>query len=214
MVSRSGTVWAPFLLATLLAVPGSLPLSLGEPEPNDTFAQAILVDKDNAGFIGSLSQTDNADMYRILLNRTSTTVESVQADLTKTSTGGQVRLYLYDADGYRLAWNATVTGAPISSSACAPYTGQVFIVVLLWVGSATADYELNITKSNLTPGTGILDGNNRPSEAVPVQDGFKLTKGLDSFFNAGDFYSVQLGTGPAWRDILILTHGDPRAAHA
>lgn len=212
MVRRSKAVWAPLLLVTLLAGPALLPLAPGETEPNDTFAQATLVDSDSARFIGSLSLTDTADMYKILLNRTSTTVESVRADLTKTSTGGQVRLFLYDADGYRLGWNATVSGVTVSSSACAPYTGYVFIVVLMWVGSATADYELNITKSNLTPDAGLLDGNNRPQDAVAVQDGFNVSKDADAFYNAGDFYSVQLGVGQGWRDILTVIVTAPAAA--
>jgi len=208
---RSGIAWAPFWLVTLLAVPGLLPLALADPEPNDTFAQAILVDSDSASLTGTVSQTDNVDIYKVLLNRTATTVEAVSAELTKTSTGGQVRLYIYDSDGYRLARNATVTESPVSSSVCAPYTGYVYIGVTAWVGAASYDYRLNLTKTNLTPDPSLLDGNNRPSEAVAVQDGSTVTKGADSYYNSGDFYSVQLGAGAAWSDVLTVTVTAPPA---
>jgi len=212
VVQRSRPVWAPLLLVTLLAVPALLPLCLAEPEPNDTFAQAIPVDSDAASFTGTLSQTDTVDLYKMMLNRTATTVEAVTAELTKTSTGGQVRLYIYDEDGYRLASNATVSAEPVSSSVCAPYTGYVFIGVIGWVGASGYDYRLNLTKSNLTPVAGLLDQNNRQNEAVAVQDGYSVTKGLDSVYNTGDFFLVQLGSGPALRDVLTVTVTVPASA--
>jgi hypothetical protein len=185
---------------------------MAETEPNDSFAQATLVDSDSGSFTGTLSQTDNVDMYKIMLNRTDPAVEAVTAELTKTSQGGQVRLYIYDRDGYRLAWNATVAETPVSSSVCAPYTGYVYIAVTAWVGTATYDYTLNLTKSNLTPDAGLLDSNNGPPEAIAAGDGFSTTKGADALYNAGDFFSVQLGAGTGWADILTVMVAVPATA--
>jgi len=204
-VSRKpdATWWSLWTVA-VLAVQAFLPAALAETEPNNSFTEATLIDSDAASIPGSLSQSDNADMYKILLNRTPPYVEAVTAQLTRTSPEGQVRLYLYDEDGYRLAWNATVSGAPVSSSVCAPYTGHVYIVVLLWLGAQTADYELNVTRANLTPDPALLDGNNRPSGAKAAYNGFSVVKDLDSFYNAGDFYYVQAAAGQSFSDILTV----------
>jgi hypothetical protein len=131
---------ASILFLAMLLAPGLGPLAHGAPEPNNTFAEAIPIDSDSASFNGTLTTGDNADMFKILLNRTPSSVEAVDANVTKTSSGGEVRLYLYDADGYRLAWNATVGDASIESSVCAPYTGYVYIVVLFLLGAASVDY--------------------------------------------------------------------------
>jgi len=207
------TIWAPLLWVTLLAVSAMLPLALAETEsePNDSFAQATLVDSDSS-FTGTLTLTDNVDMYKVLLNRTGATAEAVSAELTKTSSGGQVRLYIYDGDGYLLARNATVSETPVTSSVCAPYTGYVYIGVSAGTGAAAYDYMLNLTKTKLVPGPSLLDDNNRPSEAVAVQDGYDSLKGADSFYNTGDFYSVQLGTGAGWSDVLTVWVETPSSA--
>jgi len=204
-------VWAPLLWVTLLAVPALLPLAFAETEPNDSFAQATLVDSDSS-ITGTLSLTDNVDLYKVLLNRTGTTVEAVTAELTKTSSGGQVRLYIYDADGYWLARNATVSETPVNSSVCAPYTGYIYIGVSAGIGAASYDYRLNLTLANLTPDMGLLDGNNRPSEAVAVQDGFAQLNNADSFYDSGDFYSVQLDAGAGWSDVLTVWVEAPSSA--
>lgn len=212
MARRPKNTWAPLVLVTLLALPALVPTAPAETEPNDSFAQATLVDSDDASFTGALSQTDNIDMYKMMLNRTPPAVESVRAELTKTSSGGQVRLYIYDEDGYRLAWNATVTDSPVSSSVCAPYTGYVYIAVTAWVGAAAYDYRLNLTKTNLSPDPALVDQNNRPSGAVSAQDGFNASDGADSLYDAGDFYTVQLGAGPGWRDVLTVMLAVPAQA--
>ena len=203
---------ASILFLAMLLAPGLGSLAHGAPEPNNTFAEAISIDSDSASFTGTLTTGDNADMFKILLNRTGSSVEAVDANLTKTSSGGEVRLYLYDEDGYRLAWNATVGDASIESSVCAPYTGYVYIVVLFLLGAASVDYELNVTKSNTTSNLDRLDGNNRPSEAVPVQDGSTVDKEADAFYNPGDFYSLQLDVQPGYRDILTVLVAVPPSA--
>jgi hypothetical protein len=200
------------LLAILLALPALMPMAPAETEPNDSFAQATLVDSDTATITGTLSQTDNVDMYKMTLNRTGVNVESVNATLTKTSSGGQVRLYIYDEEGYRLAWNATVSDTPVSSSVCAPYTGYVYIAVTAWVGASSYDYRLDLVKTGLPPAPGLVDNNNRPSEAISAADGFSAARGADSLYNAGDFFSVRLGAGPGRADILTVMLTAPATA--
>ena len=199
------------ILVALLLAPALLPPAAGDPEPDDTFALAVLIDSDSASLSGSVSINDYADMYKIMLNRTGSSVEAVNATLTKTSEGGLIKLYIYDADGYRLSGNATVGGTPIEVASCAPFTAYVYIAVLS--SSNTVDeYILNVTKTYLVPAAGLLDSNNRPSEAVAVAGGYSATGYADSFYDPQDFYSVPLDAGSGWADTLTVQLSVPASA--
>jgi hypothetical protein len=193
---------AALALAVILLVPGlPLPASEALPARSEPFPGALNVTGDSANFSGTLSVADNADAFKILLNRTPSNIEVARAACEKLTDGGEVRIYVYDDQGDWLSWNGTVGSGKVNVSAGAPYTGYVYMVVFLMAGG-TANYAINITKENLTADPSLMDDNNSPSEAVPFMNGFNASGGLDQLYDAADFFSADLSVSAASKDIL------------
>jgi len=195
---------ATILLALALLLPVSPALASEEQEPNDSFAQAIEILNDTESWTGNLSTTDNADMYKVMLNRTPDYFDSIHADMNKLTSGGRVRVYLYDSLGYRMSWNSTTATGVITVSGTTPATGYVYIVALLWSSNVAVGYELNFTRTNNTLNLGLLDSNNLPADAVTVQNGYRNDTYLDQMYDAADYYLIDLNVQPAYRDSLAV----------
>lgn len=196
---------ATLVIAACLLVPG-IPghISAADRDSFDIFPGATEVIGDMANYTGTLNANHNADVYKMMLNRTPSYIDRVEGWLEKTSSGGEVRIYLYDDLGYRLAWNGTTGSGKVYASAGAPRTGYVYLAVFLWPGSASSDYALNVTKQNLTADPALMDDDNAPSEAVAVTNGYLNRTHLDALYDVSDFYSVDLGVLPSSKDILSV----------
>jgi hypothetical protein len=195
---------ATILLALALLLPVAPALASEEQEPNDSFAQAIEVLNDTESWTGNLSTTDNADMYKVMLNRTPDYFDSIQADMNKLTSGGQLRVYLYDSLGYRLSWNSTTGTGVITVSGTAPQTGYVYIVALLWSSNVAVGYQLDFKRTNNTQNLSVLDSDNLPGDAVIVQNGYTNDTYLDQMYDAADYYLIGLDVQPAYRDSLAV----------
>ena len=207
--ARLSTSIASLALAAILLAPGMMAGPSGGPSSRaDPFPGAFEITEDYANFSGTLTTGENADTFKLLLNRTPSNVEAVNASCEKTTVGGEVRIYIYDDQGNWLAWNATNSSGKVNVSAGAPYTGFVYMVVFLIAG-ANANYALNITKENLTADPPLMDDNNAQSEAVSVIDGFNVSGGLDRLYDAADFFSADLSVFAASKDILGMSLSVP-----
>ncbi|MEM2869972.1 MAG: tandem-95 repeat protein [Thermoplasmata archaeon] len=188
-------------------VRGNLGLLLGE--PNNDFGNATEIPGEGGVFLDTLDTTDSADIYKLMLNRTENSIELVRARLNKTEEAGQIRVYVYDSLGYRLAWNATVGTNAIWVEAAAPFTGYVFLSVLIGPGSPALEYTLDVKKENRTIQPGELDENNSPGKAIRALQGYRNTSGLDSLLDAADYYAVRLDVLQESRDVLTVSLATP-----